>query len=233
MKVIPAVDLMGGRCVQLVGGDPDTKKDYGDPVDAANKWKTEGAEALHVVDLDAALGKGSNLDAVTAIKRQTQLPIQFGGGVRSKEKMKELLRLNIDRIIVGTLAIKDYTEGFTALKEVNTEFGQKIVVAVDSRQGYVTVKGWTKKTSLKAVELVEAAQEHAWGFLYTDVDVEGKMEGVNEENIRKVVEATDKPVIVSGGISSENDLKVCEDAGAYAAVVGKALYEGRIDLGGK
>lgn len=230
MEVIPAIDLMGGRCVQLVGGDPETKKDYGDPVEKALDWKAKGASMLHVVDLDAALGRGGNLNVLTRLKKDVGLPVEFGGGVRSLDRVRELLRLNIDRVIVGTMAVKDYTEGFKALKTVTEEFGERVIVAVDSRGGYVTVKGWTEKTSLEAVELVKAAREHAWGFLYTDVDVEGRMGGVNIDQVKKVVEASDKPVIVSGGISSAEDVEACRDSGAWGVVLGKALYENRLNL---
>ncbi|MBD3389164.1 MAG: 1-(5-phosphoribosyl)-5-((5-phosphoribosylamino)methylideneamino)imidazole-4-carboxamide isomerase [Candidatus Altiarchaeales archaeon] len=231
MEVIPAIDLMDGRCVQLVGGDPNTKKDYGDPVGRGVGWKEKGARTLHVVDLDAALERGSNLNILTDLKRQTRLTLEFGGGIRTEEKMMELLRLDIDRIIIGTLALKDFTNDFEILKSVNDEFGEKrVMVALDTKEGHVTIKGWTEKTSLKAVDLIEASEEYVWGYLYTDVDAEGKMMGVDEGRFKEVLNATDKPVILSGGVSSREDIDFCRDAGAWGVVVGKALYEGKVTL---
>lgn len=229
MQVIPAIDLMGGECVQLVGGRPETRKNYGNPLDYADKWVSAGAKCLHVVDLDATLGLGDNLDAALKL-RKAGVPIQFGGGIRSLEKAKRVLDSlsEKDRIIMGSLAVKEYP-GFQALKQLIAD-RDRIIVAVDSKEGKVAVKGWQKKSELEASQVMAACEELVWGFLYTDVDVEGRMEGVNADGVRQVVEATSKPVIVSGGVSSEKDIEACESAGAWGVVLGKALYEGKIRL---
>jgi len=230
MIIIPAVDIMNGNCVQLVGGIPGTEKVYGDPVEIAKRWVSKGADILHVIDLDAALSRGENTDIVLKIVKSVGVPIQFGGGIRSMEKAEFLLNSGIDRIILGTLAINDYFEEFKILRELNKKFGNKIIAAVDSKRGGVVFKGWQEKTELKAVEFINKAEELVWGFLYTDVDVEGRMQGINPEMINEIVRATDKPVIISGGISSEKDIKILNSMGAWGIVLGKALYEGRIML---
>jgi len=230
MKIIPAVDIMDGECVQLVGGKPETKKSYGNPVDMAKRWVSEGAEILHVIDLDAALGRGDNTETVLNIAHSVDVPIQLGGGIRSMERAEFLLNSDIDRIILGTLAIDDYFNEFKILNELNRNFGDRVIAAVDSRDGNVVVKGWQEKTKLKAQDFMKKAEGLVWGFLYTNVDVEGKMEGINISSIETVLSSTKKPVIVSGGISSENDIESLNNGDVWGVVLGKALYEGRIRL---
>lgn len=230
MKIIPAVDIMDGECVQLVGGKPETKKSYGNPVEIAERWVSEGAEILHVIDLDAALGRGDNTEIVLDIAHSVDVPIQFGGGIRSMEKAEFLLNSGIDRIILGTLAIDDYFNEFKILKELNRNFGDRVIAAVDSKDGNVVVKGWQEKTELKASDFMTKTEGLVWGFLYTDVDVEGRMEGINLGSIEDVLSSTNRPVIVSGGISSERDIENLNNVGVWGIVLGKALYEGHIKL---
>lgn len=231
MKIIPAIDIKDGWCTQLVGGKAETAEFYGDPVETARKWESLGAELLHVIDLDAALGTGDNIKKVLAIKNTVDIPIQFGGGIRSLKRAGEILGYGIDRIILGTLAIEDYSRGFRKLKTLGEEFGkERLMVALDSREGNIVVKGWREKTGFKAEIFLKEIESLIWGFLYTDVDVEGLMRGINLEGTRKVVESTDKPVIASGGISSLGDIKELKDVGAWGVVLGKALYEGGIDF---
>ncbi|MBU4266796.1 MAG: 1-(5-phosphoribosyl)-5-[(5-phosphoribosylamino)methylideneamino]imidazole-4-carboxamide isomerase [Candidatus Altiarchaeales archaeon] len=230
MKIIPAVDIMDGECVQLVGGNPDTKKSYGNPVDMAKRWVSQGAKMLHVVDLDAALGRGDNTETVMDIAHSVDVPIQLGGGIRSMEKAEFLLNSDIGRIILGTLAINDYFNEFKILKELNRNFGDRVIAAVDSKDGNMVVKGWQEKTKLKAQDFMKKADGLVWGFLYTDVNVEGRMEGINISSIETVLSSTKKPVIISGGISNEKDIRILDDVGVWGIVLGKALYEGRIKL---
>ncbi|MBU4341383.1 MAG: 1-(5-phosphoribosyl)-5-[(5-phosphoribosylamino)methylideneamino]imidazole-4-carboxamide isomerase [Candidatus Altiarchaeota archaeon] len=230
MKIIPAVDIMDGECVQLVGGNPDTKKSYGNPVDMAKRWVSQGAKMLHVVDLDAALGRGDNTETVMDIAHSVDVPIQLGGGIRSMEKAEFLLNSDIGRIILGTLAINDYFNEFKILKELNQNFGDRVIAAVDSKDGNMVVKGWQEKTKLKAQDFMKNADGLVWGFLYTDVNVEGRMEGINISSIETVLSSTKKPVIISGGISNEKDIRILDDVGVWGIVLGKALYEGRIKL---
>jgi phosphoribosylformimino-5-aminoimidazole carboxamide ribotide isomerase len=230
MKVIPAIDIMGGRCVQLVGGRPETKKDFGDPLRKALEWKAAGAGMLHIVDLDATLGSGDNFKCALDVKRAAGVPVEFGGGIRSLDAAKRALAAfgREDRIILGTLAVSEYPL-FKTLKALSGS-GDRVIVAVDSKDGYVAIRGWTQKSPLKASELMAACCDIVWGFLYTNVNVEGRMEGIDEAQVRDVVKATQKPVIVSGGVSSKKDVDACRAAGAWGVVLGKALYEGKVGL---
>jgi len=230
MKIIPAVDIMDGECVQLVGGKPETKKSYGNPVDIAKRWVSKGAEMLHVVDLDAALGRGDNTEVVLDIAHSVDVPIHMGGGIRDLKTAEFLLNSDIDRIILGTLVINDYFNEFKILKELNQNFGDMVIAAVDSKGGNVVVKGWQEKTELKAQDFMKKAEGLVWGFLYTDVDVEGRMRGININSIETVLSSTNKPVIISGGISSGNDIESLNNSGVWGIVLGKALYEGHIKL---
>ena len=233
MELIPAIDILNGRCAQLVGGALGTEKYYGDPVEIAGRWITQGANILHVVDLDATFGRGENTALVIRIKNASRVPIQLGGGIRTAGKAIEMLERGIDRIIVGTLAVEDYRNKTDRLGEIAKSCGKtRVIAAIDSRKGMVVCKGWAEKTGITTNELIKGIEDRVWGFLYTNVDVEGRMEGIDVDAIRKVVDATEKQVIVSGGISSSEDINVIEATGAWGAVLGKALYEGRIKLKG-
>jgi len=231
MKVIPAIDIMDGHCVQLVGGEPGTEEFFGDPVEMAVEWKQAGASMLHIIDLDAALGTGDNLETVLRICRTAKLPVHFGGGIRDYERAEYLLNAGIDRIILGTMAVKDYHAGFVNIRKLGDEFGsERLIVALDSRWGSIVVEGWQELTDLKAVDFVKDVEDFVWGFLYTDVEVEGRMQGINAGHVKEIISATEKPLIISGGITQILDLKKIKDDGAWGAVIGKALYAGRIDF---
>ena len=217
--------------MQLVGGKPDTVKVYGNPMDIALKWQSEGAKLLHVIDLDAALGVGDNSDVVASICDEIDIPVEFGGGVRDIDSVKRLLGCGIDRLILGTLAVQDYKNGFSRLNKLSKAFGKKrLVVAVDSSGGEVLVHGWQESSGIKTTDFMRMVGDFVWGFLYTDVDVEGRMEGIDYDKTRAVIESTNLPVIVSGGVSSKDDLILLEDAGAWGVVIGKALYEGKLSF---
>lgn len=231
MKIIPAIDILGGRCAQLVGGKPGTEKFYGNPFEIARKWESAGVELLHVVDLDAALGRGNNTNAVISIKKSVKIPIHFGGGIRDFESVRKFLDVGTDRIILGTLAVNDYSNDFEILGKIKDDFGKdRIIVAIDSKGGNIVVNGWQERTELNAVEFAKKFEDIVWGFLYTDVDVEGRMSGINTERTKEIVQSTKLPVIVSGGISSSGDLEKLEAIGAWGVVLGKALYEGKINI---
>jgi phosphoribosylformimino-5-aminoimidazole carboxamide ribotide isomerase len=231
MKLIPAVDILGGRCVQLVGGMLGTEKYYGDPVEVSREWARKGAEMLHVVDLNATLGTGDNTELLRKIREAVGIPIQAGGGIRTIEKAGELLDSGVERVIIGTLAVEDYVKKTGNVLRIADSYGRnRVIAAVDSREGYVVYKGWQEKTKIKTLDLIKELEKDVWGFLHTNVDVEGQMKGVNMDAIKRVVKETKKPVIISGGISSREDIKEIEKTGAWGVVLGKALYEGRINL---
>ncbi|OYT54143.1 MAG: 1-(5-phosphoribosyl)-5-((5-phosphoribosylamino)methylideneamino)imidazole-4-carboxamide isomerase [Candidatus Altiarchaeales archaeon ex4484_2] len=231
MIIIPAVDIKGGACVQLVGGKPDTAKAYGDPLEVSLRWQLAGAKLLHVIDLDAALGVGDNSDIVALICERLEVPVEFGGGVRDSGSVERFLGLGIDRVILGTFAVEDYVNDFKRLNRLSETFGRdRLLVAVDSRGGEIVARGWQEETGIKTTEFMDKLGDMVWGFLYTDVRVEGRMKGIDLKRTTGVVESTDLPVVVSGGVSSKDDLMLLEEAGAWGVVIGKALYEGKLSF---
>lgn len=222
MHIIPAIDLLSGKVCQLVQGKLGTEKFYGDPVEVAKKFNTE---ILHIVDLDSTLGTGkNNYGALKKIRDSVDCKINFGGGIRSAEKASEILKIlgSEDKIILGTFAL----EGVDMLREHK----DRIIVAVDSLKGKVVVKGWKEKTSFDTIDFMRNFYGKAFGFLFTDVDVEGKMQGINFTGVKKVVEESKLPIIVSGGISSIDDIESLRKINPYGIVIGKAIYEGKINL---
>jgi len=229
MIIIPAVDIKDGKCVQMIGGKLGTEKFYGDPIEIALKWQSDGAKLIHIVDLDAAIGTGDNSEIVAEICRRIDIPVEFGGGIRDIDRVRKLINMGIDRIILGTFAIEDYMNNFLSMKKLKDIFGsERLMIAIDSRDGEIVVSGWQHKTGIKTTEFVGEVGDLIWGFLYTDVEVEGRMEGINLKRTREVVESTELPVIVSGGVSSKEDLRNLEEIGTWGVVIGKALYEGKL-----
>lgn len=233
MKVIPAVDILNGKCAQLVGGKIGTEKYYGSPLEVARKWVSEGADTLHLVDLDAALVRGENTKSIIEIKRALNVHVQVGGGIRTKKQVENYLNNGVDKVILGTLALDDLKKNCATLASIEREFGRdRVIIALDSKSGRVVTHGWTKPTEFTAGELAVGFTPYAWGFLYTNVDVEGKMGGVDIGDIKDFISSTGLPAIISGGISGVEDIKNIEKAGAWGVVLGKALYEGKISSTG-
>jgi phosphoribosylformimino-5-aminoimidazole carboxamide ribotide isomerase len=229
-EVIPAVDVQDGQVVQLVGGERGTGKRYGDPVEAAERWVDAGARTLHLVDLDGAFeGERANAPAIERVVEAVGdgTGVQVGGGIRTPEDARSLLDSGVDRIILGTAAVEEPD----VVAEISETHPESVLVSLDARDGEVVVSGWTEGTGL---DPAEAAARYeglgAGGILFTDVDVEGQLEGVRTEPVRRVVEATSIPVVASGGVASVEDVRALADAGAAAVVVGTALYEGRFTL---
>jgi phosphoribosylformimino-5-aminoimidazole carboxamide ribotide isomerase len=220
----PAVDLQGGRVVQLVGGRPGSERvSLPDPVAVARRWIEEGFRALHVVDLDAALGSGSNRASVEAILAAVDVPVQVGGGVREDAAVEELLRAGARRVIAGTRAVRDraWLERIAALHP------QSVVVAADTRAGEVLVRGWTEGTGLPLLEFVRGlAGLSLAGVLVTDVGREGRLGGADLALFREVVAASAQPVLAAGGIATLDDLRRLADAGLAGAVLGMSIYAG-------
>lgn len=227
-EVIPAVDLEGGEVVQLVGGERGTETGYGDPVEAARRWVAEGARTLHLVDLDGAFeGEQANADAVAAILDAVDASVQLGGGIRSVSDAEAWLDRGVDRVILGTAAI----ENPEIVAEVNDDYPGSVVVSLDASDGEVVVSGWTEKTGLDPAEAAARYEDLGAGaILFTDVDVEGRLDGVRTATVERVVDAVSIPVIASGGVASVADVVALRDAGASAVVVGTALYEGAFAL---
>jgi phosphoribosylformimino-5-aminoimidazole carboxamide ribotide isomerase len=227
--VIPALDLKGGKCVQLVGGDP-TKKliERENPVEIATHWEDEGASRLHLIDLDGAIG-GARLNEPIARKilKEIEIPIQFGGGIRTVEDSKALLDLGINKIILGTIAVNNPR----ILEELSDIYGpERIIIALDSKEGKVVVKGWTEGTGERASEIVSEFEPYASEVLFTNVDVEGRMSGFDDVLIREVIDATNLGVIVSGGITTLEDIRKSRDLGASGVVIGSALYTEKLSF---
>jgi phosphoribosylformimino-5-aminoimidazole carboxamide ribotide isomerase len=227
-EVIPAVDMQDGEVVQLVQGERGTEKRYGDPVEAARRWVDAGARTLHLVDLDGAFeGERANAPAVEAIVDAVDVPLQLGGGIRTAADALSLLDRGVDRVILGTAAV----ENPGIVRAISDERPGSVVVSLDAKGDEVVVSGWTEGTGLDPVAAAERYEELGAGaILCTDVDVEGKLEGVRTERIERLADAVAIPIIASGGVATLDDVRACREAGAAAVVVGTALYEGAFTL---
>jgi phosphoribosylformimino-5-aminoimidazole carboxamide ribotide isomerase len=227
-EVVPAVDMQDGEVVQLVQGERGTEKRYGDPVDAARRWVDAGAKTLHLVDLDGAFeGERGNAPAVDAILDAVDVAVQLGGGIRTVDDATALLDRGVDRVILGTAAV----ENPDIVADISEAYPGSVVVSLDAKDGEVVVSGWTEGTGLDPAEAAGRYEELGAGaILFTDVDVEGRLEGVQIDRVRRVVESVDIPVVASGGVATLDDVRALKAAGAAAVVVGTALYEGRFTL---
>jgi phosphoribosylformimino-5-aminoimidazole carboxamide ribotide isomerase len=227
MIVIPAVDLRKGKCVQLTQGKAGTEKYYGDPVEVAKGWEAKGAHLLHLIDIDAAFGEGDNLGIVKEIRKAVGVPIQFGGGVRNIERAAEILGAGIDRVILGSAAVKEPE----LVKTLSKKYGKnRVMVAVDAAGGNVVIKGWTEKTGIATTNIIDQLKDYVFGFLVTDVDREGLLKGIDEMEFKGLAESTDARICASGGITTQKDIEALDKLGIWGCVVGKALYEGKIKL---
>jgi phosphoribosylformimino-5-aminoimidazole carboxamide ribotide isomerase len=222
---------MKGKVVRLSRGDPSTAKVYdymGTPVEIALKWKSEGAERLHIIDLDATFGKGNNLGVVAEIAGATGLPIQVGGGIRTVEAVEKLLTAGIRYIILGALAFSDPT----AITRIQQKFGvEPVIVALDNKNGKVMVEGWKTATAFSMAEAMEKFSKlKVKTFLITSIARDGMLQGPDLETLSEACEFPNAKVISAGGIGSINDLIDLKRVGVEGAVIGKALYEGRFTL---
>lgn len=228
----PAVDLRGGKCVQLVGGVPGTEVVALDnPLEQAERWVAEGADHLHIIDLDGAiLGRRVNASILSQIVKKLDLYTQVGGGIRTKEDVKTVLDLGVDRAILGTAALKD-PEMVSQLAEEHGS--ERIMVALDVRRGSVTTEGWQRTLGKKAVDLGKLFMEKGAGsILFTNIDVEGRERGVDLEPTRALVQALKIPVVAAGGVTSVEDVLALREAGASGAVAGTAIYTGKLSVRG-
>ncbi len=232
-EVIPAVDMKNGKCVQLVQGVPGSEMiSLDDPVSVARDWVTQGARTLHLIDLDGAIdGKRKNAPTIKRIVRECKplgMEIQVGGGIRSYENAAELLKMGVDRVILSTAAINNPQ----LVKELADAFGSKhINVALDSKNGKISIEGWKKQSEFTAVEMgIRFEELGAGSILFTNIDNEGLLKGVNTEPTEELVRSVNIPVIASGGVTGLDDLLALKKTGAKAVVVGSALYTGKFTL---
>lgn len=229
MEVIPAVDIKNGKCVRLYQGDYTQETVYSDnPLEMAIKWQSLGATRLHIVDLDGAdLGVLCNLKTITSINDAVWIPLQVGGGIRCMETIETLLKMGVDRIILGTTAI----ENRELVKEACRRFGKSIVIGIDVRDGKVATHGWKNETEFTPTELaIDMATLGVKRFIFTDISRDGTLTEPNFLNTFELVDSIRYPVIASGGISSVMHLKLLNRIGVEGAIVGRALYTGDIKL---
>ena len=227
MMAIPAIDLREGACVQLVGGAFDHERvRVADPRDALEQWESAGFRRIHVVDLDAAVGRGDNAGTIDELLAHATQPVQVGGGVRTSERVESLVAAGANQVVVGTRAIED-PEWLASLA---SQHPGRIIVAADVRERRVTVRGWSDTLSLDIGDAVDRLTGFALGgLLVTAVHVEGRMSGPDLRLIDLVVDRAEFPVIASGGVASLEDLRNLASAGAAGAVIGMALYTGALD----
>lgn len=229
MIIIPAIDLKGGKCVRLTQGQKDLETVFSDdPVDVAKSWQDQGAEYLHVVDLDGAFeGVPKNLAVVERIVKQINIPIEFGGGLRTTQSIKTLLDLGADRVIVGTKAI----DSPVWVDELCKKFPGRIAVGIDAKNGKVAVKGWTSVCEWTAVAFArEIEKVSPCALIFTDISKDGMLQGPNITSLQELFLAVKTPVIASGGISSLKDIEALSQLPIAGMIIGKALYTGHIKL---
>ena len=227
MIAIPAVDLRGGHCVQLVGGDyADERVRLDDPVAVAREWARLGFARVHVVDLDAATGRGANGDIIREILRESTVPVQVGGGVREESQIERLLDDGAMWVVVGTRAIEDDSWRM----EMAHRFPGRLIVAADVRDRLVVTRGWAETSRLNVIDFVEElATLPLAGVLVTAVHLEGRMQGTDLPLMEDVAEASAWPVFASGGVTSLEDMRALDHRGLAGAVLGMALYTGALD----
>jgi phosphoribosylformimino-5-aminoimidazole carboxamide ribotide isomerase len=229
MIILPAIDIKDGRCVRLYQGDYTQVTTYdSDPVQVAMRWQAAGAHWLHVVDLDgAAQGFPVSVDLIKRICAETTLHVEVGGGMRSLAHIEHILALGVERVILGTVAITDRT----LLQEALARWGERIVVGLDARDGWVAISGWRETSRVKAVTLATDLSEiGVQRFVYTDIARDGALTGPNFAALLEMQQATSSALIASGGVSTLADLQALKQTGVEGAIVGKAIYTSAVDL---
>lgn len=232
MKIFPAIDLRGGKCVRLVQGDFNRETVYSDDAAAtALRWQAAGATFLHVVDLDGAReGHPKNLDAIKKILDAVTIPIEVGGGIRTLDDIDALLTLGVDRVILGSVAV----ENFNLVAQAVARFDDRIVVGIDARAGKVAVHGWERSSTVTAAELAKKIADIGVStIIFTDISKDGMLSGVDAKTFAELAKSSGADVVASGGVKSIDDiraLKAVESSGVVGVIVGKAIYTGALDL---
>lgn len=232
MQLIPAIDLMGGKIVRLTKGEKSTAKSYetqfGTPLQAAKRWRDEGAGKLHIIDLDAAFGIGDNHSIIAEIAKNISLPIQVGGGIRSYAIAEKLLKTGVAQVILGALAFSDPP----VIDKIQKRFGPgSVIVALDNKEGQIMVEGWQTKTAMTVdIALEKYSQLSVHHFLITSIAQDGMLNGPDLQTLNAATLYPDAKIIAAGGIGSIGDLVALKEIGVEGAVIGKALYEERFTL---
>ena len=228
MKVIPAIDLMSGQVVRLYKGDKNQKTIYSDdPLSVAKQWEQDGADMLHLVDLDATLGIGSNIEVIKKILSEIKIPVEVAGGLRDESIILDVAKL-CDRVVIGTLAFKNKE----ILKKILETLGsEKIVISVDHKDGEIVIHGWQDGTSLKLIESIKEFLNMGFTeFLLTNVNRDGTLKGPDTEFLQQATSFEKINVIASGGISKSSDVLLVKEKNAFGVILGKALYENKISI---
>ncbi len=233
MKIFPAIDIKDKKCVRLIKGDFDNKTEYKiSPVEQAGKYKDHGFKNLHIVDLDGALtGETVNLDIIQEIVKKSNLKIEVGGGVRSIDSIKKYSDVGIEKVILGSAAIKD--KNF--LKEACEKFPKQIALGLDAKDGYLSVSGWKENSNKLTLDFLKEVNDFGVSrLIYTDINQDGTKQGPNFQETYKVADISNCPVVISGGVSSIDDIKKAKELNnknIEGIIVGKAIYDGDINLG--
>lgn len=229
MIIFPAIDILNGQCVRLIQGDYNREKIYSNsPIEMAKQWEDKGAEYIHIVDLDGAkTGDSINKSVIQDIAKTVNIPVQVGGGIRSLEIIATYLDNGVSRVIIGTAAIQDPD----FLKAAVEKYGDKIAVSLDARNGYVATDGWTDTSQVKALDLIKQLETIGVStIVYTDIAKDGMLQGPNLEEQQLINEATTIDVIASGGVTTKVDVDNLQTLNMYGAIIGKALYDGKLDF---
>lgn len=229
MIIFPAIDIKDNKCVRLLQGNFEKVNIYDDdPSDMAKKWEDKGSQFIHIVSLNGARGEGNvNDESIKKILKAINIPIQLGGGIREEKRVKELLDLGVNRVIVGSMAVKN--KGL--LKELVKKYKEKIVVSIDAKNGKVATEGWEKVSSVNSLQLCKELEEiGVKTIVYTDISKDGMMIGPNFYIYEKLSKETNLDIIASGGVTTIDDVKKLNSMNLYGAIIGKALYENKIEL---
>lgn len=230
MRIYPAIDIIGGQCVRLVQGDYSQKTTFAEnPLEVAKQWEEQGGEFIHLVDLDGAKsGDMPNFELISEIARTVSVPVEVGGGVRNLDCVKRYLNAGIERVIIGTSAIRNPA----FVREAVSLFGDRIAVGIDAKDGRVAISGWEEVSDMTALDL--AKQMEGFGvknIIYTDIATDGMLSGPNLKAMKEMVSAVEVDIVASGGVSSIEDIRHLKETGVEGAIVGKALYTGDVSLG--